>query len=83
MKQKPTKRFYNFQANVFNERIGSQFGRTTSIVVVTNNEKDAYEKAKKSFDRYVKALFNHHNIDGNRQIRKIINTFNYDNLKLV
>lgn len=74
---------YTFQANVFNERIGSQFGTTVNITVLANNEEDAFNEAKKSFDKYIKALFNHHNINGNGKIRKTINTFNYNNLKIV
>ncbi|MBP3201318.1 MAG: hypothetical protein J6M39_06695 [Lachnospiraceae bacterium] len=46
-------------------------------------KKDAYEEAKKSFDKYIAALFKHHNINGNGKIRKTINIFNYNNLKLV
>lgn len=72
---------YTFQANVFNERLGSTFGVTTNITVVANNEKDAYIETEKSFDRYVAALFNHHNING--KTKKIVNTFNYNNLKLI
>lgn len=74
---------YSFKANVFNEQIGSQFGRTTCITVVANNEKDAYEEAKKSFNKYIAALTKHHNIDGNGKVRKTINTFNYNNLTIV
>ena len=82
-KIKPTKNMlYTFQANVFNERIGSEFGVTTSITVLANNEKDAYEQAKISFDKYVNALYIRHNISNNKT-RKIINVFNYNNLKLV
>lgn len=74
---------YNFQANVFNERIGSEFGVTSSIIVSANNEKDAYEEAKKSFDKYIAALTKHHNINGDSKVKKVINTFNYNNLKIV
>lgn len=73
---------YRFKANVFNERIGSPFGRTTRITIVANNEEDAKVEAKKSFDRYVAVLTKHHNIDGNGKVRKVINTFNYNNLTL-
>lgn len=73
---------YSFKANVFNEQIGSQFGRTTCITVVANNENDAYEQAKISFNKYINALYKHHNIDSDGQVRKTINTFNYNNLKL-
>lgn len=83
MKVKPSPMLYTFQANVYNKRIGSEFGRTTNITVLANNEKDAYEQAKISFDKYINALYKHHNIDGNGKIRKIINTFNYNNLKMV
>lgn len=81
-KIKPSFISYTFQANIYNERIGSQFGTITCVTVVANNEKDAYEEAKKSFDKYVAALIKHHNIDSNGKIRKTINTFNYNNLKL-
>lgn len=83
MKVKPSPMLYTFQANVYNERIGSEFGRTTNITVLANNEKDAYEQAKISFNKYINALYKHHNIDSDGQTRKIINTFNYNNLKLV
>ena len=73
---------YSFKANVFNERLDSQFGRTTHITVVANNENDANIEAKKSFDKYVAALTKHHNINGNGKVRKIINTFNYNNLTM-
>jgi len=73
---------YTFQANVYNERLGSQFGRITNITVLANNEQDAYEQAKISFNKYINTLYKHHNIDGNGKIRKIINTFNYNNLTL-
>lgn len=72
---------YNFQANVFNERLSSTFGVTTNVTVVANNEKDAYIEAEKSFDKYVASLYIHHNING--KTKKIVNTFNYNNLKLV
>lgn len=74
---------YNFQANVYNERIGSEFGKTTSITVLANNQEDAYEQAKTSFNKYINALYKHHNIDSNGKIRKTINTFNYNNLKMI
>lgn len=74
---------YTFQANVFNERLGSPFGVTVNTTVLANNEQDAYEEAKKSFDKYIATLLKHHNIDAKGKIRKTINTFNYDNLKLV
>lgn len=82
-KVKPNKNMlYTFKANVYNERLGSQFGTTTHITIVANNEKDAKIEAKKSFDKYVAALTKHHNIDGNGKVRKVINTFNYNNLTL-
>ena len=77
------KDIYTFQANVFNERFGSPFGRTVTITISANNEKDAYEKAKESFDNYINALYKHHNINCNGKVRKTINTFNYNNLKIV
>lgn len=74
---------YTFQANVYNERIGPEFGITTNITILANNEKDAYEQAKISFNKYINALYKHHNINSDGKIRKTINTFNYNNLKLV
>ena len=74
---------YKVQANVYNERLGPQFGTTVKTTVVANNEEDAYEQAKISFNKYIYALYKHHNIDANGKLRKTINTFNYDNLKLV
>jgi len=38
-KIKPSPMLYTFQANVYNERIGSQFGTTTNITVLANNER--------------------------------------------
>lgn len=63
---------YKFSANVFNERIGSEFGVTTSITVLANNEEDAYNQAKISFDKYINRLKINHN-----------NDFAYDNLKMI
>ena len=83
MKQKPTEKLYTFQANVFNERLGSAFGIHVNATVQAKNEKDAYEQAKNFFDKYLDTLYKHHNIDGNGKIRKTINTFGYNNLKLV
>ena len=83
MKIKPSPMLYTFQANVFNERLGSQFGKTINTTVLANNEKDAYEQAKISFNKLMKTLDIHHNINSDGQIRKEINIFNYDNLKLV
>lgn len=60
---------YTFQANVFNERLGPQFGTTVSTTVLANNEEDAFNEAKKSFDKYINRLKINHN--GN---------FAYDNL---
>lgn len=74
---------YKFQANVFNEKLGSPFGRTVSTTILANNEEDAYEEAKKSFDKYIHSLEIHHNVNGKGKIRKTINTFNYNNLKLI
>ena len=82
-KIKPSKRTYLFQANVYNERFGPELGKTANIGVVANNEKDAYEQAKISFNKYINALYKHHNIDSDGQIEKVINTFYYNNLKLV
>lgn len=82
-KIKPSKRTYLFQANVYNERIGPEFGVTTNVTVLANNEKDAYEQAKISFNKYINALYKHHNIDSDGQTRKVINTFNYNNLKMI
>jgi len=74
---------YKFSANVFNERLGSESGITATITVVANNEEDAYNQAKISFNKYINALYKHHNIDGDGQVRKVINTFNYNNLKMI
>lgn len=74
---------YKAQANVYNEKFGSQLGRIVTITILANNEEDAYKEAEKSFNKYINTLYNHHNIDVNGKIRKTINTFNYNNLKLV
>lgn len=76
-------KLYTFQANVYNERFGSQFGKTVSITIQANNEKNAYKEATINFNKYINALYKHHNIDADGQVRKVINTFNYDNLKLL
>ncbi len=82
-KIKPSPMLYTFQANVFNERIGSQFGKTVNTTVLANNEKDAYEEAKRSFNKYIYNLNIHHNIDANGKVKETINIFTYNNLKLV
>ena len=74
---------YTFQANVYNERLGSPFGTIVKTTIVANNEEDAYKEAEKSFNKYINALYKHHNIDSNGKVRKVVNTFNYNNLKLV
>ena len=74
---------YTFQANVFNERISPEISKTIKITVLANNQEDAYEQAKISFNKYINALYKHHNIDADGQTRKVINTFNYNNLKMV
>ena len=73
---------YKFKANVFNTKLGSTFGTITYITIVANNQEDAYNEAKKSFDKYVNTLDVHHNIDGNGKVRKTINKFAYNNLEL-
>lgn len=73
---------YKFKANVFNTKLGSAFGTITTVTVVANDKEDAYNEAKKSFDKYVHALDVHHNIDANGKTKKIINKFAYDNLEL-
>lgn len=83
MKNKPFIKSYTFQANVFNERLGSPFGTTVNVTVQANNEQNAYKEAEISFNKYINALYKHHNIDGNGKVRKTINTFSYNNLKLV
>ena len=82
-KIKPSLTSYTFQANVYNEKLGTKFGRTANIIVVASNEKEAYENAKEQFNNLIISLNHHHNINANGQIRKVINTFNYNNLKLV
>ena len=74
---------YKAQANVYNERLGPLFGRITTVTIIANDEQDAYNEAKKSFDKYIATLYKHHNIDSNAKIRKTINTFSYNNLKLI
>lgn len=74
---------YSFQANVFNERIGPEFGKITYITILANNEEDAYKEAEKSFNKYINALYRRHNIDSDGKVKKVINTFNYNNLKLI
>lgn len=73
---------YNFKANVFNTRLGSEFGTITHVTIVANDKEDAYKEAEKSFDRYVHSLDIHHNIDGNGKLRKTITKFAYNNLEL-
>lgn len=63
---------YTFKANVFCTKSGSQFGITAHTTVLANNENEAYEEAKKSFNKYINRLKINHN-----------NDFNYDNLKIV
>lgn len=82
-KIKPSPMLYTFQANVYNERIGPEFGKTVNIIVLANDKEDAYKEAKISFNKYILALYKRHNINSHGEIRKVINTFNYNNLKLV
>lgn len=71
---------YTFQANVFNKRIGSKFGRIINITISANNEKDAYKKVKIMFDNYVNNLYIRC-YDG--QMSETTNPFAYNNLKIV
>ena len=73
---------YNFKANVFNTRLGPEFGTITHVTIVANDKEDAYKEAEKSFNRYVYHLDIHHNIDANGKLRKTINKFTYNNLEL-
>lgn len=63
---------YTFQANIFCTKVGSQFGITANTTVLANNKEDAFNEAKKSFDKYINRLKINHN-----------NNFAYDNLKIV
>lgn len=73
---------YNFKANVYNTRLGPEFGTITHVTIVANDKEDAYKEAEKSFNRYIHHLDVHHNIDTKGKIRKIINKFAYNNLEL-
>lgn len=73
---------YNFKANVYNTRLGPEFGTTTRVTIIANDKDDAYKEAEKSFNRYIHHLDVHHNIDGNGKVRKTINKFAYNNLEL-
>lgn len=82
-KIKPSIKSYMFQADIYNETLGIKFGETVNLGVIASNEKEAYEKAKRSFNKYINTLYKYHNINSDGQIRKVINTFNYNNLKMV
>ena len=71
-KVKPNKNMlYTVKANVFATKLGSQFGTTVHTTVVANNNEEALEEAKKSFNTYIFRLReNHHN------------DFSYDNLAI-
>lgn len=73
---------YNFKANVFNTRFGLDFGTITYATVVANNKEEAWDEARKSFNKYISALYTHHNIDANGKLRKTLNSFDYNNLEL-
>lgn len=73
---------YNFKANVFNTRLGSEFGTITYVTIIANNKEEAWDEARKSFNKYISALYTHHNIDANDKVRKALNSFDYNNLEL-
>lgn len=73
---------YNFKANVFNTRLGPDFGTTTTVTIIANNKEEAWDEARKSFNKYIQTLYTHHNIDANGKVRKILNSFDYNNLEL-
>lgn len=73
---------YNFKANVYNTRLGPDFGTITTVTVIANNKEEAWDEARKSFNKYIQALYTHHNIDGNGKVRKTLNSFDYNNLEL-
>lgn len=70
MKIKSSKNMlYSVKANVFAVKLGSQFGRTVTAIIVANNEKDAFEEAKLSFSNFCLNLERNHK-----------NEFSFDNL---
>ena len=70
MKVKPSNNMlYNIKANVFPVKLGSEFGRTVSTVIVTNNKEDAFEEAKLNFSNFCLNLERNHK-----------NEFSFDNL---
>lgn len=73
---------YNFKANVFNTKLGPEFGTTVNTTVIANNQEDAYKEAEKSFNKYVYRLNLNHNADTKGKLRKTINEFAYNNLEL-
>lgn len=62
---------YTFSANVYASKYGPQFGTTVNTTVSAKNEKEAKEKAKLSFIKYVDRLSINHN-----------NKFEFNNLNL-
>lgn len=71
MKNKLSVKSYTFQANVFATKLGSQFGTTINTTVQALTEKEAFDKAKEQFNKYIDRLSINHN-----------NKFEYNNLKL-
>lgn len=86
---------YNFKANVYNTRLGPEFGTISHVTIIANNQKDAYKEAEKSFNRYIHHLnvrsnnticgslsIKNSDIFTKNKVRKIINKFAYNNLEL-
>lgn len=73
---------YNFKANVYNTRLGPDFGTITHVTIVANNKEEAWDEARKSFNKYIQALYTHHNVDVKGKARKTMNSFDYNNLEL-
>ena len=60
---------YYIKANIFATKLGKNFGRTVSAVIIANNKEDAFKEANKSFKNYCANLEKNHN-----------NTFDYTDL---
>ena len=53
---------YSIKAKIFPTKLGKSFGKTVRTTVIANNEQDAIEQGKKSFENLCATLEkNHHN----------------------
>lgn len=62
---------YSFKANVFATKLGPLFGKITYIVILADDEKQAFEEANKRYKLHCANLLKHNN-----------NEFSFDRLEI-